>query len=178
MAVPQSRSKSALVLAMLASRLNRSNCIKFRQLRRSTKSAERQKKGAELMRNLSRLFLAPTLAAVLLGFASAPSNAAHRGSGSAYDGTWSVAIYTQRGACGSIRVAVRIVGGRMYSEDQSYQASGAVSANGVVRASVAGAGRSASGSGRLSHNSGAGRWWSSRGECSGTWSASRRAGYY
>ena len=39
-------------------------------------------------------------------------------------------------------------------------------------------GRSASGSGRLSHNSGAGRWRSSRGECSGSWSASRRAGYY
>ena len=129
------------------------------------------------MKDLSHLLLAPTLAAVLL-LACSPTNAAHRGGGSAYDGTWSVAIYTQRGACGSIRVAVRIVGGRMYSEDQSYQASGNVGANGVVRASVGGAGRSASGSGRLSQNSGAGRWWSSRGECSGTWSASRRAGYY
>jgi hypothetical protein len=131
----------------------------------------------EPMKNLSRLLLAPTLAAVLL-LASSPTNAAHRGGGSAYDGTWSVAIYTQRGVCGSIRVAVRIVGGRMYSEDQSYQASGTVGANGVVRASVAGAGRSASGSGRLAQNSGAGRWSSSRGECSGIWSASRRAGYY
>jgi hypothetical protein len=130
------------------------------------------------MKVLSGLFLALTLATVLLGVATNPTNAAHRGGGSAYDGTWSVAIYTQRGACGSIRVAVRIVGGRMYSEDQSYQASGTVGANGVVRASVAGAGRSASGSGRLSQNSGAGRWWSSRGECSGTWSALRRAGYY
>ena len=129
------------------------------------------------MKDLWRHALAPTLAAVLL-LASSPTNAARRGGGSAYDGTWSVAIYTQRGICGSIRVAVRIVGGRMYSEDQSYQASGAVSANGVVRASVAGASRSASGSGRLSGNSGAGRWSSSRGECSGTWSATRRAGYY
>src|SRR5215472_10555082 len=127
------------------------------------------------MKVLSRLLLAPTLAAVLL-LACSPTNAAHRGGGPAYDGT--VAIYTQRGASGSIRVAVRIVGGRMYSEDQSYQASGTVGANGVVRASVAGAGRSASGSGRLSQNSGAGRWSSSRGECSGTWSASRRAGFY
>ena len=57
------------------------------------------------MRNLSRLFLVPTLAAVLLGFASAPSNAARRVGGSAYDGTWSVAIYTLRGDCGSVRVA-------------------------------------------------------------------------
>ena len=67
------------------------------------------------MKALSRLLLA----AVLL-LACTQTNAAHRGGGSAYDGTWSVAIYTQRGACGSIRVAVRIVGGRMYSEDQSY----------------------------------------------------------
>ena len=129
------------------------------------------------MKNLSRLLLAPTIAAVLL-LACTPTNAAHRGGGSAYDGTWSVAIYTLRGDCGSVRVAVRIVGGRVYSADQSYQSNGAVGANGVVRVSVAGAGRSATGSGRLSRNSGARRWWSSRGECSGSWSASRRAGYY
>ena len=63
------------------------------------------------MKDLSHLLLAPALAAVLL-LACTPTNAAHRGGGSAYDGSWSVAIYTQRGACGSIRVAVRIVGGR------------------------------------------------------------------
>ena len=129
------------------------------------------------MKILSCLLLAPTVAAALL-LAGTPSDAARRGGGSAYDGTWSVAIYTLRGDCGSVRVAVRVVGGRIYSVDQNYQANGGVGANGVVRVSVAGAGRSASGSGRLSHNSGAGRWRSSRGECSGTWSASRRAGYY
>ena len=129
------------------------------------------------MKNLSRLLLAPTLAAVLL-LACTPTNAARRIGGSPYDGTWSVAIYTLRGDCGSVRAAVRIVGGRVYSGDQGYQAGGGVSANGVVRVTVAGFGRSASGSGRLSRNSGAGRWRSSRGECSGTWSASRRAGYY
>ena len=129
------------------------------------------------MKSLSHLLLAPTLAAVLL-LVCTPTNAARRGGGSAFDGSWSVAIYTQRGDCGSVRVAARIVGGRVYSEGQSYQAGGGVSANGTVRVSVAGFGRSASGSGRLSHNSGAGRWRSSRGECSGTWSASRRAGQY
>jgi hypothetical protein len=137
-----------------------------------------KKKGANRMKNLSRLFLAPTLVAVLLGFASTPSNAARRVGGSAYDGSWSVAIYTLRGNCGSVRAAVRIVGGRVYSEDQSYRASGGVGANGVVRVAVSGFGRSAAGSGRLSRNSGAGSWRSSRGECSGSWSASRRAGYY
>jgi len=126
------------------------------------------------MKGLSRLLVVPTLAAVL-ALARTPTNAA---SGSPYDGTWSVAIYTLRGDCGSVRVAARIVGGRVYSEDQSYQANGAVGANGVIRVTVAGAGRSASGSGRLSPNSGAGSWRSSRGECSGSWSASRRAGYY
>ena len=130
------------------------------------------------MKGLSRMLLAPTLAAVLLGFASPPSNAARRVGGSLYDGTWSVAIYTLRGDCGSVRVAARIVSSRVYSEDRSYQASGVVSANGAVRVSVTGAGRSASGWGRLSRNSGAGSWRSSRGECSGSWSASRHAGYY
>jgi hypothetical protein len=129
------------------------------------------------MRNLSRLFLPPTLAAVLLGITSPPSNAARRIAGSPYDGTWSVAIYTLRGDCGSVRAAGRIVRGRVYSEDQSYRASGSVGANGVVRVAVSGFGRSAAGSGRLSRNSGAGSWRSSRGECSGSWSASRRAGY-
>ena len=37
------------------------------------------------MSKLSLLFLAPTLAAVLLGFASPPSNAARRVAGSPYD---------------------------------------------------------------------------------------------
>jgi hypothetical protein len=129
------------------------------------------------MKDLRRLLLAPILAAVLL-LACTPTNAARRIGGSTYDGTWSVAIYTLRGDCGSVRVAVRIVGGRVYSEDQSYRASGGVGANGVVRVGVSGFGRSASGSGRLSRNSGAGSWRSSRGECSGSWSASRRAGYY
>ena len=129
------------------------------------------------MKILSCLLLAPTVAAALL-LAGTPSDAARRGGGSAYDGTWSVAIYTQRGDCGSVRVAARIVGGRVYSKDQSYQANGAVGANGVIRVSVASGRLSASGSGRLSQNSGSGQWRSSRGECSGNWSASRRAGYY
>jgi len=105
------------------------------------------------MKGLSRLLVVPTLAAVL-ALACTPTNAA---SGSPYDGTLSVAIYTQRGDCSSVRVAAQIVGGRVYSKDQSYQASGAVSANGVIRVSVASVRLSASGSGRLSQSSGAGQ---------------------
>ena len=129
------------------------------------------------MNALSRPLVAPTLATALL-LVCGPTNAARRVGVSPYDGTWSVAIYTLRGDCGSVRVAARIVGGRVYSKDESYQANGAVGANGVIRVSVASGRLSASGSGRLSANSGAGRWRSSRGECSGSWSASRRAGYY
>ena len=129
------------------------------------------------MKVLSCLLLAPTVAAALL-LAGTPTNAAHRGGGSSYDGTWSVAINTLRGDCTSVRAAVRIVSGRVYSEDQNYQSSGSVGANGVIRVSVASGRLSASGSGRLSQNSGAGSWRSSRGECSGSWSASRREAYY
>ena len=130
------------------------------------------------MSSISPPLLAPTIAAFLLSLACTPTNAAHRGGGSPFDGTWSVAIYTLRGDCGSVRVAAQIVGGRVYSKDESYQSNGAVSANGVIRVSVVSGRLSASGSGRLSSNSGAGSWRSSRGECSGSWSASRRAGYY
>jgi hypothetical protein len=127
------------------------------------------------MKVFSYLLFAPMVAAAL---PCTPTNAAHQGGGSAYDGTWSVAIYTQRGECNSVRVATRIVGGRVYSEDQSYRASGGVGANGVLRVAVSGFGRSAAGSGRLSVNSGSGSWRSSRGECSGSWSASRRPSYH
>ena len=89
------------------------------------------------MEALSRLLLAPTLAVGLL-LACTPTNAAHRGGGSPYDGTWSVAIYTLRGDCGSVRVAARIVGSRVYSQDQSYHASSVVGANGAIRVSVTG----------------------------------------
>jgi hypothetical protein len=61
-----------------------------------------RRKGSELMKSLSRLLLAPTVAAALL-LPCNPTNAASRVGGSPYDETWSVAIYTQRGDCGSVR---------------------------------------------------------------------------
>src|SRR5262249_25276923 len=112
-----------------------------------------REQGGKAMKALSGL-----LRAAVRLLACTPTNAAHRGGGSAYDGTWSVAIYTLRGNCGSVRVAARIVGGRVYSKDESYQANGAVGANGVIRVSVASGRLSASGSGRLSSNSGSGSW--------------------
>jgi hypothetical protein len=90
---------------------------------------------------------------------------------------WSVAIYTLRGDCGSLRAALRIAGGR-YSGDGTYQAYGGVGAGGAIRVTLIRGSQSASGSGRLSSNSGAGRWRTSGGECFGTWSATRSAAYY
>jgi hypothetical protein len=61
------------------------------------------------MKNLSPLLLAPILAAVLL-LACTPTTAARRVGRSVYDGTWSVAIYTLRGDCGSVRVVIAHLG--------------------------------------------------------------------
>lgn len=131
------------------------------------------------MKALRRLIFAMTITGLLAAITNGPSDAARRGpTRSSYDGEWSVAIYTLQGDCGAVRAALRIFGGRVYSVDQSYQAYGAVSSRGAVRVTVVRGNQSASGSGRMSHTSGAGRWRSFRGECSGTWSATRHPAYY
>ncbi len=128
---------------------------------------------------LLRPIFAMLIASSLLIIANVASDAAQRiARRSSFDGTWSVAIETFRGDCGSVRAALRIVGGRVYADDQSYQAYGAVGSGGAIRVTLVRGGQSASGSGRLSSSSGAGRWRTSKGECSGSWSASRRAAYY
>ncbi len=131
------------------------------------------------MRTLSRLTFAVAIAALLTGISDSSSDAARRpATRSSYDGTWSVVIYTLRGDCGSVRAALRILGGRVYSGDASYQAYGAVGGGGTIHVTLVRGSQSASGSGRLSYNSGAGRWRTAGGECFGTWSASRHAAYY
>ena len=95
-----------------------------------------------------------------------------------FDGSWSVVINTARGDCGSgLRYGVRIVGGRVVSENGGYSVAGAVAPNGAIRVMVAEGGRSASGTGRLAGNSGGGVWRTTSGECSGNWAAARHAGW-
>jgi hypothetical protein len=131
------------------------------------------------MKSRWRPIFVVTIAGSLFVISNVPSDAARRvARGSSDDGTWSVVIYTLRGDCGSVRAALRIVGGRVYSEDQSYQAYGAVGSGGAIRVTLVRGSQSASGSGRLSNSSGAGRWRTSGGECFGSWSAVRRAAYY
>jgi hypothetical protein len=115
-------------------------------------------------------FTAITAAAVL--FAAIPSAARAAGS---YDGMWSVTIFTQAGNCpSSLRYSVRVAKGRVFGDDQSYDVNGFVAPNGATRVMVSEKGQSASGTGRLSGNAGAGRWRTSTGECSGQWTAARR----
>jgi hypothetical protein len=91
------------------------------------------------------------------------------------DGIWSVTIITRAGNCpSSLRYGVRVVAGRVYGDDQSYQVNGTVAANGATRVTVSEKGQSASGTGRLAGNRGAGLWRTSTGECSGQWTAERR----
>jgi len=94
---------------------------------------------------------------------------------SAFDGAWSVTIFTTRGDCDrSVRASLRIVGGRVVSDDQSFQAYGSVAPNGAIHVTVVSGNRSASGSGRLSRGGGGGHWRTGSGECSGQWQAERR----
>jgi hypothetical protein len=98
-----------------------------------------------------------------------------RGGARFYDGAWSVVIETTRGNCpAAIRAGVRILGGRLLADDQSYRLNGRVAADGAVRVTVSAAGQSAGGSGRLGRNVGRGLWRTSLGECSGQWTAERR----
>ncbi len=95
------------------------------------------------MKPLLRPIFAMTIAASLLVMASVPSEAARQARGrSSYDGRWSVVINTTRGDCGSVRAALQIMGGRVYSQDPSYQAYGAVGSGGAIRVTIVSGARS------------------------------------
>ena len=132
------------------------------------------------MRNFLRSIFATALVALLAasGVVSTDAFAAPKAYGGNFDGSWSVVINTLRGDCGSgLRYGVRIVGGRVVGENGGYSVAGAVAPSGAIRVVVAEGGRSASGTGRLSGNSGSGVWRTSTGECYGNWAAARHAGY-
>jgi hypothetical protein len=92
----------------------------------------------------------------------------------AFDGSWSVAINTQSGACEpSYRFRVEIIDGDVVHEGHH---AGRVSSNGGVWVNVSQGGQQAAGQGRLSRNHGTGVWrgYGSAGTCAGTWQAERR----
>jgi hypothetical protein len=92
-----------------------------------------------------------------------------------YDGIWSVVIQTTRGSCpAAVRAGIRISGGRLLADDQSYQVDGRVTPGGRIRVTVSAGGQGAAGSGRLSSRLGGGQWRTWSGECSGQWTVERR----
>jgi hypothetical protein len=122
------------------------------------------------MTKAGSFFTAMAAAAVLVAAIPFAARAAN-----SYDGLWSVTIYTQSGNCpSSLRYGVRVARGRVLTDDQSYQVNGSVAPNGATRVTVSEQGQSASGTGRLSGNAGAGRWRTSTGQCAGQWTAARR----
>jgi hypothetical protein len=93
----------------------------------------------------------------------------------AYDGSWALSIYTQRGTCDpTYDFQVEIRNG-IISNPNLTRLNGRVGAKGAVHVSVAVPGKSATGSGRLNRTSGAGRWsgHSENARCSGIWAAQR-----
>jgi hypothetical protein len=124
------------------------------------------------MRKLGRVIPAFAIAALLAAIGVASSGAAARAAG--FDGHWSVEIQTVQGKCGTYRAGVEIAGGQVLGSPGDYAISGTVSSSGVAAVTVINEQGSATGTGRLHGPTGTGRWRSSSGECSGTWTATLR----
>ncbi|WP_244485179.1 hypothetical protein [Bradyrhizobium tropiciagri] len=93
----------------------------------------------------------------------------------AYDGSWDLLFVTQSGACeAAYNFSVNITDG-IVTHPNLVRFRGYVTRSGAVRASVTVPDKYASGSGRLSSNSGRGTWRGRSGgaRCSGYWTAQR-----
>jgi hypothetical protein len=93
----------------------------------------------------------------------------------AYDGSWNLVFFTQRGSCdASYTFSVNVADG-MVTHPNLVKFRGHVAKSGAVRASVTVHDKYASGSGRLTVDSGRGIWnGRAAGErCSGYWTAQR-----
>jgi len=94
---------------------------------------------------------------------------------SAYDGSWDLVFFTQRGACDpTYNFSVNISNG-VVTHPNLVRFRGYVARSGAVRASVTVQDKHAFGSGRLAINSGRGTWsgYSGSARCSGYWTAQR-----
>ena len=94
-----------------------------------------------------------------------------------FDGTWSVEVITEQGACDrAYRYSVIIQNGRArYGGPENFNVNGQVQQNGAVAASISRGQDSANVRGRLSGNMGTGTWSTSGGRtCSGNWNAEKR----
>jgi hypothetical protein len=118
---------------------------------------------------MKRLLFSTTMSGCLVAFASVTQ------ARSAYDGSWDLVFVTQRGACDrTYNFTVNISNG-VVTEPNLVRFRGYVAKSGAVRASVTVQDKYASGSGRLSSNSGRGTWsgYAGNARCSGYWTAQR-----
>jgi hypothetical protein len=156
------------------------------------------------MRKLGGVLTAIAVAMVLFGMAPRPSSAANDPATAdnlraavdpaaapkakvprrravrtrAYDGIWSVSIFTKDGPCAaSYRYPARILNGQVVQAepDITYQLAGAVTSAGGISVTVSSGGQSATGYGRLTRTKGGGWWRAAGGACSGIWNAMRRS---
>ena len=93
----------------------------------------------------------------------------------AYDGVWNVLFATQAGNCSSTNSVPFTVSGRRVSSAGGGKVTGGISPAGVVSVRISVGASVATGSGRLTVNSGAGRWSGiiTGDKCSGSWQATR-----
>jgi hypothetical protein len=113
-------------------------------------------------------------AAAILGALLAPPALAQT---RRFDGTWSVEVVTEQGACDrAYRYSVIVENGRArYGGPENFDIRGQVQSNGTVSASISRGQDRANVRGRLSGNSGSGTWSTSGGRvCSGNWNAEKR----
>jgi hypothetical protein len=111
-------------------------------------------------------------AAIASGLAGLTSVAEAR---SLYDGSWDLIFATQRGTCDpTYNFSVNINDG-IITHPNLVRFKGYVARSGAVRASVTVQDKYASGSGKLSNNTGRGTWsgYSGTARCSGYWTAQR-----
>jgi hypothetical protein len=115
----------------------------------------------------------PFIAAMIVGCLIAAACSAQ--ARSPFDGSWDLVFVTQRGACDpTYNFTVNINDG-IVTHPNLVRFRGYVARSGAVRASVTVQDKYASGSGRLSINSGRGAWRGHSGSaaCSGYWTAQR-----
>jgi hypothetical protein len=125
-------------------------------------------------RALRWIFAAAVLAAIAVPGA-ADASQARTARGGAYDGTWNVMFTPQAGNCHASNTVPFAVAGTRVSSAGNGKVTGGISRNGSVSVRISVGASWANGNGRLTGNSGAGRWSGviTGDQCSGIWQATR-----
>ena len=131
------------------------------------------------LRALRWIFAAAVVASVAAHGTADAARQARVVRAGAYDGVWSVAFATTVGNCSSTNSVPFTVTGRRVSSAGGGKVAGGIGRGGSVAVTISVGASTASGSGRLVGNSGAGQWRGiiSGDRCSGIWQAMRTSGF-